>query len=428
MSIHQDESGYDGDTDHAGQYSPVSDAPRPDQQYGADDAQWPPQQHSDDPRPMRPGDREGIAHGAALRPVVGQDTTNISGQSMDGIVRLRGVGGTIDRNGRLTHDVSAPVDRAISESHRTPPPVASSVPGLGIPNFLRDQRPIPTRGLRRLVWLLSGKRYVPRLSSAEAHERAVHEAVRVPLNGRHRIATVSVKGGSGKTTTTVLLGSVLAAERGDRVVAVDANPDAGNLARRLGATNQATVRDLVDHAAEITSSTVVREYTSQSASRLEVLASDQDPEISEVYSEQDYRSTIDVLGRFYNIILTDSGTGLLHASMPGVLDLAQTLIIVVGGMRVDGAEAADKTAKWLEAHGYGPLVRNGIAVVSNVRPGASGIDHEKVIDYFRDRCRMVVEIPFDEHIDVGGVLDLDQLAPETRAAVQLLAAAVAEAF
>lgn len=305
----------------------------------------------------------------------------------------------------------------------------SVVPTLEMPNFLREQRPVPSSGWRRLVWLLSGKRYVPALSAEEAHHRAVTAAIQAPLHGVHRIATVSVKGGSGKTTTTVLVGMVLAALRGDRVVAVDSNPDAGNLARRIGApSDTASVRDLVDHAATITTATRAREFTSQSSSRLEVVASDQDPEVSEVFNEQDYRTTIDVLSRFYNIILTDSGTGLLHPAMPGVLDLTQTLIIVVGGMRVDGAEAADKTVKWLEAHGYGALVRNGIAVVSNVRPGASDIDQQKVIDYFAERCRMVIEIPFDEHIDIGGKLDLQQLAPATRDAAELLAAAVAEGF
>jgi len=42
---------------------------------------------------------------------------------------------------------------------------------------------------------------------------------------------MSRKGGVGKTTMTLALGSTFASLRGDRVIAVDANPDAGNLAR-----------------------------------------------------------------------------------------------------------------------------------------------------------------------------------------------------
>ena len=52
--------------------------------------------------------------------------------------------------------------------------------------------------------------------------------VRNPVTGgHHRVAVVSLKGGVGKTTTTVGLGAMLASLRGDRVIAVDANPDRG---------------------------------------------------------------------------------------------------------------------------------------------------------------------------------------------------------
>jgi hypothetical protein len=47
------------------------------------------------------------------------------------------------------------------------------------------------------------------------------------------IAVISPKGGVGKTTTTALLGSLLAFLRRDRVIAVETNPDWGSLGRRL---------------------------------------------------------------------------------------------------------------------------------------------------------------------------------------------------
>ena len=48
-----------------------------------------------------------------------------------------------------------------------------------------------------------------------------------------RIAVASVKGGVRKTTVAACLGLALAEHRGDRVVALDANPDTGTLADRL---------------------------------------------------------------------------------------------------------------------------------------------------------------------------------------------------
>jgi hypothetical protein len=60
------------------------------------------------------------------------------------------------------------------------------------------------------------------------------------------IAVVSPKGGVGKTTLTVLLGSLLARVRRDRIVAVDTNPDYGSLGRTLTPDHQVFVDDLGD--------------------------------------------------------------------------------------------------------------------------------------------------------------------------------------
>jgi MinD-like ATPase involved in chromosome partitioning or flagellar assembly len=49
-------------------------------------------------------------------------------------------------------------------------------------------------------------------------------------------------------------------------------------------------------------------------------------------------------------------------------------------------------------------------------------------DHFAARCRAVVTIPYDPHLEAGGVLDLDELAPDTLDAYRELAAAVAEGF
>jgi len=76
------------------------------------------------------------------------------------------------------------------------------------------------------------------------------------------VAVISLKGGVGKTTTVSGLGATLASIRGDRVVAVDANPDAGTLGARLRRESARTVRDLVDDLAEMRTYSDVRRYTS----------------------------------------------------------------------------------------------------------------------------------------------------------------------
>jgi MinD-like ATPase involved in chromosome partitioning or flagellar assembly len=124
---------------------------------------------------------------------------------------------------------------------------------------------------------------------------------------------MSLKGGVGKTTTTVGLGTMLAASRGDRVVAVDANPDFGTLDQRGPRQTRSTVRGLLADR-HIVRYSDIRRHTSQNSSRLEILASDRDPAVSQAFSEVDYRAVHEILDRFYNIILTDCGTGLTHSS------------------------------------------------------------------------------------------------------------------
>jgi MinD-like ATPase involved in chromosome partitioning or flagellar assembly len=83
---------------------------------------------------------------------------------------------------------------------------------------------------------------------------------------------------------------------------------------------------------------------------------------------------------------------------------------------------------WLDAHGHGELVRNAVAVVNNVSRSSGGVDLDRVAEHFATRCRAVVRVPFDPHLQEGAEVDLDRLDPATRDALLELAAAVADAF
>jgi MinD-like ATPase involved in chromosome partitioning or flagellar assembly len=252
-----------------------------------------------------------------------------------------------------------------------------------------------------------------------------------PVRGCYRIAVLSLKGGVGKTTITATLGATFASARGDRVIAVDANPDRGTLSQKVPLETPSTVRHLLRDAEGITSYSDVRSYTSQGASRLEVLASESDPAVSEAFSSDDYERTLAVLERYYSLVLTDCGTGMLHSAMSGVLNNADVLIVVSSGS-VDGARSASATLDWLDAHGYQQLVANAVAVINAVRQrsGRSGsrVDQSKVVDHFARRCRAVLEVPFDAHLEAGAEISLEKLRPDTRDALLELAAVVADGF
>lgn len=285
----------------------------------------------------------------------------------------------------------------------------------------------PRSGWRRMVYVLSRGLINPGESPAELRERELVARLNRPLGNAHKIAMLSLKGGVGKTTVTATLGATFAAHRGDRVVAVDANPDRGTLSQKIPLETTATVRHLLRDSGRVRRYSDVRAYTSQGASRLEVLASEQDPAVSEAFSEDDYRRAVDLLEHFYNLVLTDCGTGLMHSAMYGVLGVADQLVIVSSGS-IDGARSASATLDWLDAHGYTALVGNAVVVINSVFRRAGGVDLDRVAEHFAGRCRAVVRVPFDPHLEEGTEIDLDRLEAPTRTALLELAAAVADGF
>ncbi|WP_454194639.1 MinD/ParA family ATP-binding protein [Nocardia sp. Marseille-Q1738] len=293
-------------------------------------------------------------------------------------------------------------------------------------NLLRRARRAPRSGWRRAVHKASGGMINPGESAADVVYQDLVDRVNQPVRGDYRIAILSLKGGVGKTTTTVGLGSTFASQRGDRVIAIDANPDLGTLAHRVPRQTRSTVRNLLEDQ-HISRYSDVRAHTSQAPSRLEVLASEQDPAVSEAFSEADYRKAIGILQSFYNIILTDCGTGLMHSAMAGVLDMASSLVLVTSPA-IDGARSASATLDWLDHHGYGKLVERTVVVVNASRRGASTVDLDQLRKLFLDRTRAVQVVPFDDHLAEGAEIDLELVSKPTRRALLELAAMVADDF
>lgn len=298
--------------------------------------------------------------------------------------------------------------------------------GLDQSTLVNPVKAPPSAGWRRLIHSATGGRINPGGSAKQVREQQLQAAIRAPLRGDYRIAVMSLKGGVGKTTTTVALGGIFAAERGDRVIAIDANPDLGTLAQRAAAAAPATIRDLLA-APDTSRYPQVRAFTNQATSRLEVIGSERDPAVSEAFSESDYRRAVDILQHHYNVILTDCGTGLMHSAMAGVLDLANALVLVTSPA-LDGAQSASATLDWLNLHGYDQLASGAVVVVSASAPGKPTIDMARLVEHFASRTRAVHTIPYDRHLAEGAVVDMDRLGAATRRAYRELAATVAADF
>ena len=312
-----------------------------------------------------------------------------------------------------------------------PPPGPPGDPRAGSASELTDYTIVrrrsdkPSYGWRRALYAVTGGTVNPGIGPAELRRQDWARRIRRQLPGPRQIAVVSMKGGVGKTTVTAMLGLTLAEHRGDRVVALDANPDAGTLAGRLTGKSDSTVRDLLDNIGSLRSLSDVARFTTL-AGRLQVLASEQDPARGEAFNRAEYEQVCAVLARFYNIVVTDSGTGMVHSAMDGTLALANSLV-VVGSLTVDGASRASKTLDWLVAHGFEEMVAQSVVVLSSDRTSRE-IDAGRLRAHFEGRVRAVVEVPHDAHLATGARIDLSSTSRATADAFLELTALVADEF
>ena len=285
-------------------------------------------------------------------------------------------------------------------------------------------RPSPESGWRRVAYFLSLKLWNPGDSPKVKARKAMDARIGAVLEGGAKfIPVLTRKGGVGKTTVSTLIGMALAQVREDRVIAIDANPDRGTLAERVSKSTRFTVRDVVNRAASLDGFSEFSNMVSRDETRLDVLASDADPMLSEAFDEGDYNVVADMAARYYSIVITDCGTGIVHSVMRPTLQRANSLVIVSGGS-VDEARLASETLTWLEANGYGELVRNSVVALNTATQATLLVKLDEIEQHFRTRVRSVIRIPYDPALAAGSVIKFNELKKQTRDAARELAAQV----
>ena len=285
-------------------------------------------------------------------------------------------------------------------------------------------RPSPESGWRKLAYYLTLKLWNPGDSPKVKARKAMDARIAAVLEGGAKfIPVLTRKGGVGKTTISTLLGMAMAQVREDRVIAIDANPDRGTLAERVSKSTRFTVRDVVNRAAAIDGFSEFSNMVSRDETRLDVLASDADPMLSEAFNEGDYNVVADMAARYYSIVITDCGTGIVHSVMRPTLQRANALVIVSGGS-VDEARLASETLTWLEANGYGELVRNSVVALNTATQATLLVKLDEIEQHFRTRVRSVIRIPYDPALAAGSVIKFNELKKPTRDAARELAAEV----
>ncbi|WP_104140696.1 MinD/ParA family protein [Arthrobacter sp. ZGTC131] len=318
---------------------------------------------------------------------------------------------------------AAPAPEHVSERRERaegPEPAAA----LTADRLLNKTPAAPVEGWRR--WLFQATFGYVNLGDPDGIriQRAMEHRIAMRLGERTRyVPVLSRKGGVGKTTVTTLLGMVLADLREDRVIAMDANPDRGTLSDRSPGRADFTARQLVKDRFTVNSFAQLSNYTARDGSRLDVLASDTDPMVAHAFDDADYRAVTDILGRYYSIVLTDSGTGMVHSVMKGTLEKADAVVLVSGGS-VDEARLASETLSWLEAHGRQDLVAKATVVINMAAGDRTLVNIDEIEQHFLSRVKNVVRIPHDRHLAEGSRIQLSQLRPATRGAAVELAALV----
>ena len=334
--------------------------------------------------------------------------------------------------GREARDTDAPngtidaVDRdpfSLTESDlRAPSPSPFAFDG---DRWVRPDVPVAAGGWRRAVWRVTGGRVNPGPSASERRVRGWMEEIRRPFGGARTVAVVSTKGGVGKTTTALNLGHTLASIRGDRVVALDANPDAGSLGHRVPSGTTETASDLLREADFVVSYDDVRHFTSRAASRLEVVASDSDPAATRRLARADYERLLNVLRVHYNLVVADCGTGILDAATRGVVQHSDQLVLVTSPS-LDSARSISYLLDWLREHGMARLVEGAVVVINGVRDGRQGLDLGAMTAHFEERVRAVRTVGWDAELANGTEVELDWLARSTRQDYARLASAVVD--
>ncbi|MGZ0711067.1 MinD/ParA family ATP-binding protein (plasmid) [Coraliomargarita sp. W4R53] len=284
----------------------------------------------------------------------------------------------------------------------------------------------PEGAWQHLVYSLSLHRINLGDSKRARARKDLDRRISAPLPGGARFVPVlSRKGGVGKTTVTTLLGMALADARDDRVIAIDANPDRGTLSDRISRAGGKTVRDLVRMRGEVVGFNDLSNMVARDETRLDVVASDADPRVSEAFSDTDYRDVATLAAHYYSLVLTDTGTGIVHSVMEATLEVADQLVIVAG-LSVDEARLASETLTWLETNGYSAQVRNAVVVINSARPGSPVVQFDQLEAHFKTRVRTVLRVPYDQHIAAGSAITFRDLDPATRLAARELAATVVE--
>jgi MinD-like ATPase involved in chromosome partitioning or flagellar assembly len=264
-------------------------------------------------------------------------------------------------------------------------------------------------------------------SPDELRQAELEAKVRTLLRGHYKIGVLG-KGGVGKTTVAVSVGSIFAQFRQeDRVVAIDADTAFGKLGDRVDPRAPGSYWDLTADQ-HLDTFADVRSRVGNNAAGLFVLPGESALARRRVLDPAIFRAATSRLDRHFTISIVDCGSTL---DAPVTQEALRSLhaLIVVSSPWVDGASAAGQTMEWLAHHGMTGLLHRTVVVLNDSDGHADKRTRAILVQQFASNGQVVIEVPFDSQLRPGGVIDVDnQMASRTRRRFLEIAAAIGENF
>lgn len=285
---------------------------------------------------------------------------------------------------------------------------------------LVDGRPAATHAAGRLRRRLQELLVSPGEREEAELERRIraHPGVTRP----NVVALISPKGGVGKTTSTFVVGNLLATHLKLRAVAVDANPDFGTLGRLAPDDRRSakSLADLLEDADRLHTAAELAPYVSRLRTGLHVLAAPPDAHLTATLGPERYGELAAFLSTFYEVVLLDLGTGVAGPLAKFAIERADQVVVVT-------------TPEWVTSSvvlgALGHLQHDRTTVAIN----KSTLDSHAIAtieDRFRaEHLHRAVTIPHDDTLAAmldSGTYSLEALTPQTRRSIKRLGLAVTE--
>ena len=250
---------------------------------------------------------------------------------------------------------------------------------------------------------------------------------RPSLTRTNLVAVLSPKGGVGKTTCTFLAGDLLASRARLRTLAIDTNPDFGTLGKLAPDERRSdrSLADVIEAMDRIHSAAELYPYVSATANGLHLLAAPPDPELMEQMTPERYGQLVAFLGRYYELLLLDLGTGLTEPLARFALERADHAVVVATPEWITSSTVVDSLH-----YVNGRLGTGRLSLVLNQVPPKEIADRRALEDRFRrHHVPRHVTIPYDQRLRTmldSGTYNSERLDRATRLAVKRLGLAVAE--